>query len=282
MTFFNLGIIGHPVAHSLSPLMHNAALKALNIEGNYAAQDLSPENFDEQISLIKKQWSGWNTTVPFKGEIIRHLDTIDPDALQINSVNTVVRLKNGQFWGTTTDGYGLLKALEINLNFHSEGEHVLLIGAGGAARAAAGILAQNRIRKLSIVNRTIENAKAIEYFVKTINPLCEVQLLSTHETNQIRHIDLAVQCTSLGLSAGDPLPFDPQNLPEQCRVFDMIYDQTPFLQAAKQCGHHTSDGLDMLLYQGVKSFEFWTDSEAPIAIMKHALYQAKGRPCTTN
>lgn len=282
MTFLCLGIIGHPVSHSLSPLMHNAALNVLNIAGEYSAQDIEPTNFDEQITLLKKQWHGWNTTVPFKGDIITQLDSIDPNALQINSVNTVVRLKNGQFWGTSTDGYGLLKALEINLEFQPENQHVLLIGAGGAARAAAAVLAQNQIRKLSIVNRTFEKAAEIKSFVKTINPICEVQLFSTSEIDQIHEGDLAIQCTSLGLSATDPLPFDPQNLPQHCKVFDMIYDQTPFLQAAQKYGHAVSDGLDMLLYQGAKSFELWTNVAAPISIMKQTLYHAKGRPCTTN
>lgn len=277
MKKLRLGIIGDPIIHSLSPIMHEAALHALGIEGSYTPLQVSSNQLSSVISQRRENWDGWNVTVPHKGNIIPLLDTIETQARKINSVNTVVRLKDHRLWGTSTDGYGLIKALECNLNFIPNGTHVVLLGAGGAARAAAAALALADISKLTIINRTPEKAMEIVNFVKTLSS-CQTEIMTPSQIiAPLSSGDLVIQATSLGLKEIDPLPFSPQFLPEKCCVFDMIYSSTPFLQQSQRLGFKTSDGLEMLLYQGVKSFEYWTNQEAPVEIMRQTLYHAKGR-----
>jgi shikimate dehydrogenase len=268
-------LIGWPVAHSASPLMQEAAFKAAGLNASYELIAVPPEKLPEAMMNLKKEgYSGWNVTVPHKEAVLPLMDLLDGEAEKTGSVNTVLP-RQGKLWGYSTDGYGLAKALERNFQLQISGADILFLGTGGAARAAAVYAAIKGASVITLVNRTVERAEAVAESIRRISPDCQVQVLSLSDqqgvSGAMRHAQVLIHSTSLGLHPQDPLPFPPSEIPLGLPVFDMIYGATPFQQILRQQGNSVASGWDMLIYQGCRSFELWTGLPAPEQAMRRAL-----------
>ncbi len=289
-----LAVVGWPVRHSLSPPMHRAALESLAAldpafaEWTYGAYELRPEELPEAIALFReKGFRGVNLTVPHKVEVLPLLDVVDPVAERMAAVNTLF-FEGGCLRGFNSDGYGIERAVEEAFGRGLGGRPVLLLGAGGASRAAAVQCVESGASHLWIANRTIEKAAAIAARVRAgpagdtdttrANPArTTVSALPTKEAPAtVPPGTLVINATSLGLKRGDPLPVEVAELPENCCFFDMIYNpaETPFLSAGRERGYPVANGLGMLVHQGVRSLEIWTGHQVDARIMRNACQTA--------
>ncbi|MDE3084435.1 MAG: shikimate dehydrogenase [Verrucomicrobiota bacterium] len=279
-----LAVLGHPIAHSLSPAMHNAALAHLAQrdarfrDWHYFRFDVPPADLPRALALLhEKKFRGLNLTVPHKIIAFDLVADIDAAARPIGAVNTLVWTERG--WrGHNTDGYGLATAVRETLDLELRGSHVILLGAGGAARSAAVECINQGCASLWIVNRTRENLNTLLDLLKPFAgreiPLCG-STLDTPLSNFPRGT-IFIQATSLGLHAGDPSPIDLGKLPRPAGVFDMIYNppETALLAQARELNIPCANGLAMLVHQGAKSLEIWTGAPtaktAPIMLAAQA------------
>ena len=275
------GVVGWPVEHSLSPAMHNAAFAELAIDAEYKLLPIAPEEAIFRMRQLPSQGlSGWNVTVPHKAAAAQCVDDIDPQARMVNSVNTVkVDPKSGRLFGCSTDGYGLEMAAKEHFGFSAPGGRLAFIGGGGAVCAAAVHMALRGAEKIVLLNRTVDKIERIKTIIVGNAPSCRVICLSLKSDapsirRTLEDIPLVIQSTSLGLRPDDPLPVSSSLLPEECRVMDMIYGDTPLLKALRKEGCECADGLSMLLHQGARSFTIWTGREAPVETMRSALKKA--------
>lgn len=275
------GIFGHPVEHSFSPAMHNAAFKALGLDYTYVPFPVAPGNLQAAVASVKALGlTGVNVTIPHKEAVLPMLDEISGEAGLIGAVNTIVH-RSGSLYGDNTDGRGFLRALREKAGFAPAGKTALILGAGGAARAVAVQLALAGASRLLLANRSEKRAGELADFVlkKTgVNavvlpwPKGEYDVLPGEA---LLEAELVVQTTSLGMHPNDsvspPLPFD-RFRPGQVAC-DLVYNpvETLFLRRAGQTGATTVDGLGMLLYQGALAFELWTGVAAPVDVMREAL-----------
>ncbi|MBA2846823.1 shikimate dehydrogenase [Methanococcus maripaludis] len=266
-----VGLIGHPVDHSFSPIMHNAAIKDLKINYRYFAFDVSEENLKDVVVGAKAlNFRGFNVTIPHKLNIMKYLDEIDCDAEAIGAVNTV-KIENGKAIGYNTDGIGVKKALEEKTGILIN-KNILIIGAGGASRAVSFELAKDN--NLTIVNRNIEKAenlsKEISRKLKKENPLNYGGL----DIN-IENFDIIINTTPVGMYPHTEVePVIPlNNIKKDAVVMDLIYNplEPVFLKEAKKYGAKTINGIGMLVYQGAVSFEIWTGVKPDIYVMKKSI-----------
>jgi shikimate dehydrogenase len=259
-----LAVLGHPIGHSLSPRMHNAALAALSrTEPRFAAWryfrfDIDPADLPRALPLFHARgFHGLNLTVPHKVIAVPHLQEIAPAAQAAGATNTLVRRTDG--WaGHNTDGYGLAAALSETLGRDLRGAHVLLLGAGGAARGAAVECLQDGCASLTIANRTPQNLATL---LREVAPLAHGIPVAAFAPGQLRTAALVVNATSSGLKPGDPSPIDLAALePRPAAVFDMIYNppETPLLKQARALGIPAANGLAMLVHQGAQALAHWT------------------------
>ena len=268
------GLIGWPVAHSLSPPMQNAGFNSACIDAEYSLVEVSPERMNTVIPEMKNEFSGWNCTVPHKQHIIEFLDNLDETAKVLGSVNTVVN-EDGKLTGYSTDGYGMERSIEESFGEKVQDNSFLFIGAGGASRAVALYFALQGAAKIAILNRTVEKASALVDEISAVNADIETLADTINSTDfDPSPYNIVIQCTSLGLHEGDPSPYDVNRLKPSQNVVDMIYKKTDFLRKAEKLGCKTADGRGMLLFQGVKAWEIWTGKEAPVEAMRNALYDA--------
>ena len=272
-------VIGDPIAHSLSPAMHNAALETLDLQGNYEAVRVPLEELPNFADYARKNLNGFNITVPHKQNIIPLLDEITEAAAFADSVNTVT-VKDGKLYGDSTDGYGLATALNEAFGLSVHGAKIVFIGGGGAAHAVATYFAMQGAARISILNRSVEKAKDLAGKLKTKYPEMIAEAFSISDPEMIKKAmtgaDVAIQCTSLGLKPDDPAPIPPELLPDGICYYDTIYKQTALYQAAETKGLRCAAGLGMLLHQGARSLEIWTGRKAPIEVMREALETASG------
>ena len=267
-------VIGDPVAHSLSPVMHNAALKSFALEGTYEAIRVTLDELPDFTEYARKNLNGFNVTVPHKKNIIPFLDGITDSAAFADSVNTVT-VKNGKLYGDSTDGYGLESALKESFGLSVAGAEIVFIGCGGAAHAAAAYFAMRGANRITILNRSVEKARSLAEKLKGKYPAMTAEAFSINDSESIRsamkEAHVAIQCTSLGLKPDDPAPISPDLLPDGICYYDTIYKQTALYRAAERKGLSCASGLGMLLHQGARSLEIWTDRKAPVEVMRNAL-----------
>jgi shikimate dehydrogenase len=263
-------VIGDPVAHSLSPALHTAGYKALGINSEHAfvGRHITSENLSDFINEIKTMGiHGVSCTVPHKTAIIKYLDKIDDTAKKIGAVNTVIN-ENGILNGYNTDWLGVLKPLEKITSL--EGKTVAILGAGGAARAAAYAV-RTKGAKLTIYNRTLEKGqKLAEEFEGTA--------FSLDQQENIKTADIIINTTSVGLHPHEnETPLSKDLITNNHIVFDLVYTKdgpTKFLEDAKEQGATTISGIEMLLYQGFEQFKFFTGKDAPEEAMRKGLLEA--------
>lgn len=267
------GVIGDPIEHTLSPVMHNAAFEALKLDCVFLAFKVKSAEVGNAISGMRAfNIQGLNVTMPHKETVIKHLDEIDPTARFLNAVNTIQN-KNGKLLGFNTDGVGALKALRAN-QVDPKDKKVLLLGAGGAARAVAYSLSQE-VGELVILNRTPKPAEELASFLKkTSNKKITVGLLSpeTIETN-LADTDILINATSIGMKPNaDQSPIKEEWLRRNLAVMDIVYNpvETKLAKNAKAAKATVVSGIEMLIYQGAASFEIWTSCKAPVEVMRKA------------
>lgn len=278
-----VGLIGYPLGHTISPAFQQAAFDFYSLTVQYDAWPTHPDLLEAKVSALKgEEYLGANVTVPHKERAAVLVDRIGPQAEAIGAVNTIVR-EDGILVGHNTDTYGFMQSLKISGDFKPEGKRVLLIGAGGAARAAVFALADESIASLTIANRTLERAVYLASLARDDIPeVSTVRLVDRDIEDPAARADLIVNSTSMGMRGGDagtasPLPA--RLIPPSALVFDMVYNpaDTPLLKAAGTAGALRLGGLPMLVYQGAGAFELWTGRDAPIDVMFTAAHEALDR-----
>ncbi|WP_214782273.1 shikimate dehydrogenase [Exiguobacterium sp. S3] len=241
----NLAVIGHPIAHSLSPQLHEQWLRASGLFGRYEAIDATPDQLPALFAAMREgDWDGFNVTIPYKEVVVRYLDDLDEAAKHAGAVNTVYK-RDGRLIGTNTDGAGLVQALMPYTDFTGR---VLIVGAGGAAR---GIVQALPTRDVTIVNRTVERAKALADTFGVV--------YTTFDEMDVSRYDVIIQTTSVGMDERST-PLSLEGLRQNTVVCDIIYRPlvTPMLQEAKRRGAKVVTGIAMFVGQGALSFEKWT------------------------
>ncbi len=266
-----LAVIGDPIAHSLSPAMHNAALHAAGIAGSYQAIQVSSDKLEAQIHLLRAQgYRGFNVTIPHKERIAAYLDQIDVSA-RIGAVNTVVN-RQGALFGYNTDIGGFSRALRSLLP-DPAGLRAVVLGAGGSALAVVHALQVERAT-VTVVNRSVARA---EYLASRVSGSITVLPIGRKAIDAITHADLLVNTTPRGMGHLATL----SALPDGCRlssrtaVFDLVYGRTtPLLTQAAAGGCRIANGLEMLVQQGALSFQLWTGIAPDIPVMREACAHA--------
>lgn len=271
-------LFGHPVQHSLSPVMQNAAFQALGLDCLYIPWSVPPRAFPDTLKALRdmENFGGGNVTIPHKEQAAALVDDLSPEAALLNAVNTLVK-EEGHLVGHNTDGAGFLQSLREDAGFDPKGKRVLLLGAGGAAKAIAFALAEVGVGGLFISNRTWQRAETLAQLVGGKYPGCQILALGLQKEPLVpvlASIDLLVNATSVGLHASDPSLIDCGALNPQAVVVDLIYnpEETTLLREAKARGLKAVNGLGMLLHQGALAFERWTKQKAPLAVMRGALF----------
>lgn len=269
-------LIGDPVEHSVSPLMHNRCFKELKLNCVYVAFRVRKEFLKEAMLGIKYLGiSGANITIPHKVEVMKYLDEIDEVAKAIGAVNTVVN-KNGRLIGYNTDGIGAVRSLKEVVK-DLRGKKVTLIGAGGAARAISFCLLKEGAC-LRIVNRTYEKAVELaELLSQTCAVRPEVYKLDENELGKaLEDSEILINSTSVGMyPLADKSPVPQKLLRSDLIVFDIVYNplKTKLLREAEEVGATTIEGYNMLVYQAVESFKLWTGIEPPVELMKQTVLE---------
>lgn len=266
-----LAVIGHPIAHSLSPVMHNAALAVLaktNPEFSkwrYFKFDIEPKDLAAAIGIFAaKSFRGLNLTVPHKTEVLEHVSHKSAAVEDAKAANTL-KFQNGQWHGYSTDGYGLNQAL-IDHRVSMTDATVLLLGAGGAARSAALEALMRGCRSVRIHNRTKSAAQTLIDDLSKSSSYSSATELSLYSLgDELPAGAIVINATSLGLKVDDPSPLDLSKIPRPAFVFDMIYRpaQTRLLKQAAEMGIPQANGLSMLVHQGADSLAIWTKEIRP-------------------
>ena len=274
-----LCVIGHPIEHSMSPIMHNAALKELSLDYIYLAFDVPPNALEKAILGFKKSnMKGINVTIPHKEAIIHYLDELDPLSKQIGAVNTV-KNEGGVLLGRNTDALGAKQAL-LDAGFKIEGKKALIMGAGGAARAISFGLTE-KIDEIFISNRTEERAIKL---AKELQDKTKIKATGKDTSKKTlrtltNSVDILINTTPIGMYPKiDVSPISKDLLNENLFVFDIIYNplQTRLLKDAKEIGSKTLNGLDMFINQGALAFEWWTGKKPNVELMKEKIIEQLG------
>ncbi len=270
------GIFGHPARHSRSPDMHNAAFSALGMNCVYLAFDIKPERIKPAVEALRSlEICGVNVTVPHKQAVMREMDFLSPEAEFAGAVNTV-KNSDGRLCGYNTDIEGALKALEVSMGFSPKGKTALVIGAGGAARALVAGLCMKNSRQIFIANKTPEKAEKLsgEFSKKFAGTRIEHSGLDGGKIEDFTgNADILINCSSAGMEGNNPLALPLEKFGGKFGIYDLVYKpvETPLVKDARKLGIKAESGIDMLLYQGAKSFEIWTGKTAPVEAMKKAL-----------
>lgn len=260
-------VVANPIKHSISPFIHNSAFEATNTNGVYLAWEVDATELAETVANIRRyQMYGINLSMPYKEQVIAYLDQLSEEACLIGAVNTVVN-REGTLIGYNTDGKGFFKSLP---SFKISRKRMILLGAGGAAKAILAQAILDGVSQISVFVRSSSMEKTRPYLEKIQNTTgFRVDLFALEDIQELQdsitQADLLVNATSVGMDgSSQPIPTSIV-LPEKLLVADVIYQpfETPFLKWAKEQGNQSINGLGMLLYQAAEAFELWTGKEMP-------------------
>ncbi len=276
-------LLGYPVGHSMSAVMHNAAFRELGLDYRYELKSVPPDELGTLVAseLRRTDFAGGSVTISHKLAIIEHLDGVDPSARRIGAVNTIVN-EDGQLKGYNTDGIGALMGITETYG-NDEESRVVMVGAGGAARAV-GYHLSTGVRELTIANRTLERGEELTTSLAA-NPECRATVRSIPLKRDIlraaiEEADILVNATPLGMHPKtDDTPVQREMLHSGLLVFDLVYNpiKTRLLREAEEVGAAILPGVNMLVYQGVAAFKMWTGVDPPVETMKAAVLGALGR-----
>ena len=267
----HFAVIGDPIAHSLSPVMHEAGYKALGLKARYLKFKVEAEKLSEAIfGLRALGFSGCNVTIPHKERVLHCVDELTPEAKRAGAVNTI-KFTPEKLIGHNTDGLGFVRSIQGKMD-NFKGRQAVILGAGGAARGIAFALAELGM-DLLILNIIPEMASELVKDIRSVGGSASSGEFKTGAW--LKSVDLLVQATSVGLH-GESYPFELTGISPQALVVDVIFGPkaTPFLQNAQSLGCNTLNGLGMLLYQGALAWEFWLGGQAPVEQMWAALLNA--------
>lgn len=273
-----VGIIGYPLGHSVSPIFQQAAFDHLGIDARYEAWPTSEVALKGRVENLRVEGVlGANVTVPYKQAVMPLLDMVESGAKKVGAVNTIIN-RDGQLVGLNTDATGFMRSLEEEAGCDPSGKRILVIGAGGAARAVAFGLASKLPQEIFIVNRTPERAIELAEVIQRETGVRTVGVGFNDLPPDIAY-PIIVHCSTVGMAGGpDPAGVPPTDLTltPDVLVCDLVYNprMTPLLRMAQEKGAQTLGGLGMLVYQGAAAFELWTQREAPIDIMYAAAEEA--------
>jgi shikimate dehydrogenase len=279
-----IGLIGYPLKHSVSPYFQQAALDYYRLDIHYEAWETGSAQLQDIVNDLRKPHNvGANVTVPYKEVVLPLLDEVDGLANSIGAVNTIVR-KDDKLVGFNTDAYGFIEAIDKEGHLDPEGKQVVILGAGGAAKAVGFALMQRKVASLAITDGIFERAKSLaeslmryikgasssSMYLKPDITAFQWQSLSSAKT--FDNCDLIVHCTPIGMkhsSQEGQSPLSLEVIPKNVLVYDLVYNPwlTPLLRLAQKAGANILGGLPMLVYQGAASFKLWTGKEAPVDIM---------------
>ena len=267
-------VIGWPLGHTLSPVMHQAALDELGLDAAYTALPTPPGTETDRFEDVRTgKLAGLNVTIPHKLAAFRAMDQLTPAAQRTGAVNTVIR-DGPRLLGDNTDPYGFAEALRQFGGFDPDGASVVVVGAGGAARAAVLALIDCGARRIVVANRTPARAHELVQDLQASDgaPIDSYALADTRLSQDLAAAQLLVNTTSVGMDGGpapNASPAPPDWLHANLFVYDIVYRPavTPLLAAAQQCGAPTLGGLEMLVMQGAASLEQWTGRPAPARTM---------------
>jgi shikimate dehydrogenase len=277
-----LGVIGYPIKHSLSPVMHNAAIEHLGVDYAYVPLAINPEHLSTAITgLGVIGWQGFNVTIPHKQTIIRHLAEISPTAQAVGAVNTVWRTETG--WaGDNTDITGFITPLRLHKKNWPNAVAIVL-GCGGAARAVVAGLQQLEVGEIWVVGRDVDKLAQFQASWKNSPLTVAVRVCGWEQLEQLLpQANLVVNCTPIGMApqqTSSPLSAAQiTKLPLSAIVYDLIYTPRPteLLKMASDHGCDAIDGLEMLIYQGAAALKIWIGKEAPVDIMRQAVLHHSG------
>ncbi len=277
-----LCLLGHPIEHALSPIMHNAALAQMAkmdpqfSDWRYFKFDIPPQNLLEALRLCyAKRFLGINLTLPHKNDVIRMISSIDEVAKKMEAVNSLIYETTG-YRGFNTDGYGLEAAIKETLGISIKGKKVILLGAGGAAKAAAIQCLLAECSELWIGNRTLER---LEDLLKTLGILGKGKVFGFslgQIPKSLPKTGLLINATVLGMNENDLFPVDLNYFNPSLKIYDMVYraGSTKFVREAQERNMKASDGLRMLVEQGARSLQVWTQKKVPIEVMWESIINA--------
>jgi shikimate dehydrogenase len=267
------GLVGYPIKHSVSPAMHNAAFQALRINAKYKLFEVQPDLLGAFLqSIAKENIHGFNVTIPYKETIVNYVDQLTEEARVIGAVNTV-KVCEGRTMGHNTDALGFLQHLMDVYAKSLYNQTVSVIGAGGAARAVVQSLAAEGAGRILIYDIQREKAESIVDKITENFEVANVEAVDSIDSLLEVVPDLLINSSPIGMNELDPVLVNVNKLSSSTFVYDLIYNpqQTKLLQLARAKGCKYSNGLGMLLYQGMKSFEYWTGRQPSVEVMRKAL-----------
>jgi shikimate dehydrogenase len=277
-----VGVIGDPIGHTLSPAMHNAAFAALGLDWVYVPCHVLPKDMGGAVAAVRAlSWRGLNITVPHKQAVIPFLDELLPAAEAVGAVNTIIN-SDGRLLGDNTDVFGILSAIRIGAGVALFPPVVAVLGAGGAARGVVYALSTvAEVEEIRVLNRTPERADALANEFGRLKPITAFPLARESARDALQACGLLINVTSMGrgaLAHETPLPPEWDCIPADTVLVDSNYSppETPLMRQVRTAGGRAYNGLDMLVYQGARSFRHWTGVEPPIEIMRNAAVEQMG------
>ena len=272
-------VIGHPIGHTLSPVMHNASMEKLGFDGIYLALDVHPDELMNVLPAMQKMgFAGVNLTVPHKEIAFRGLKNLDESAQLFGAANTVEFTPEGKIIGHNTDGYGFIKALEEAFGKGVKDQSVFILGCGGAGRAVALQSAVKGAKEMVLADVDPERVRRLKDEISGLTPDVKIveALCDCEKPALARACNIVVQASPIGMKKDDPSLLPPEAFGEGQCVFDLIYmyPETTFLSTARKAGAQIANGLGMLLHQGARAFEIWTGVQPSISAMRTALEES--------
>jgi shikimate dehydrogenase len=270
-------LLGHPVEHTASCSMHNTAFEALGINACYIALDVEARYLKEALASIKAlNIAGVNVTIPHKQTCMKYLDKIDTQAKKIGAVNTIINRK-GKLIGYNTDADGFIDSLKFDADFSVRNKVIFIMGAGGASRAVAFSLAEEKPKAIYIQDIKDNLASKLVLSLKKYYPKIDIIALRFKDKRKtaclLSEIDMFINATGVGLKKGDPAVIDVKLLDRRTLVCDLIYNpkESALLKAAKKKGLKIINGEGLLLHQGIRAFKIWTNKAPEVKLYKKAL-----------
>ncbi|MDI6704284.1 MAG: shikimate dehydrogenase [bacterium] len=266
-----VGLLGEHIDYTLSPAMHNALFQALNLNYVYLPFPIKPYMLEKALIGLKAlNIRGVNVTIPYKEEVIKYLDELDPSSRLIGAVNTIKI--NDKLIGYNTDGKGFIASLK-ELGISPRDKNIFLIGCGGAGRAVSLTLATTGAKRIVLTDKVMDKAESLYNAIKRFTSTAIIDISCKTVKDYISTTDILINATSVGMKEEDPLPIPEELLHDRLFVYDLIYNppKTKLLEHALKKGARISNGISMLVHQGAFSFEIWTGIKPPIDVMMKAV-----------